>query len=54
MFVSIFNKSNMRESEFEYNKVFAKDSKQSEVYEEVSPLVTSCLDGYNVCIIAYG
>jgi kinesin family protein C2/C3 len=24
------------------------------VYEEVSPLVRSCADGYNVCIFAYG
>ena len=29
-------------------------SPQEEVYEEVSSLVRSCADGYNVCIFAYG
>ena len=25
-----------------------------QVFEQVRPLVTSCMDGYNVCIFAYG
>lgn len=25
-----------------------------QVFEEVSPLVRSCVDGYNACIFAYG
>ena len=29
-------------------------AEQEELYEEIAPLVTSCLDGYNACIIAYG
>lgn len=24
------------------------------MFEDVEPLVTSCLDGFNVCIFAYG
>jgi len=44
----------MWENEFEFNRVFNKDAKQSDVYDEVSSLVTSCLDGYNISIIAYG
>jgi hypothetical protein len=24
------------------------------VYEEIAPLVRSCLDGFNTCIFAYG
>ena len=35
-------------------QVFEMDSKQQDVYREVSPLVTSMLDGFNVCIFAYG
>ena len=27
---------------------------QEEVYEEIAPLVRSCLDGHNACIFAYG
>ena len=53
-FIKIYNDLNLRESKFEFNHVFGKEVKQLEVYQEVSPLVTSVLDGYNVCIAAYG
>lgn len=26
----------------------------SQVFQEIEPLVTSCIDGYHVCIFAYG
>ncbi|CAN2389307.1 Belongs to the TRAFAC class myosin-kinesin ATPase superfamily. Kinesin family [Pristimantis euphronides] len=39
---------------FELDKVFSANTSQEEVFDEVSPLITSCLDGYNVCILAYG
>eukprot|EP00795_Rhopilema_esculentum_P001813 gene1813-16303_t len=40
--------------EFEVDRVFRPESTQEEVFNEVKPLVTSCIDGYNVCIFAYG
>ena len=39
---------------FEMDRVFGPDTSQSDVFEEVEPLLHSCLDGYNVCIFAYG
>ena len=39
---------------FSFDKVFSPKSTQVEVYDELKPLVTSCVDGYNVCVLAYG
>ena len=39
---------------FEFDRAFGPKSRQAEVFEDVSGLVTSVLDGYNVCIFAYG
>ncbi|XP_075366357.1 kinesin-like protein KIFC3 isoform X2 [Mycteria americana] len=39
---------------FELDKVFPPQAAQEEVFQEVQALVTSCIDGYNVCIFAYG
>ena len=41
-------------SQFEFDQVFAPKVGQSDVFSEVEPLVLSVMDGYNVCIFAYG
>ena len=39
---------------FDFDRSFGPETSQQVVFEDVAPLVTSALDGYNVCIFAYG
>ncbi|KAI3798675.1 hypothetical protein L1987_33953 [Smallanthus sonchifolius] len=39
---------------FRFDRVFTPNDNQVDVFSQASPLVTSVLDGYNVCIFAYG
>jgi kinesin family protein C2/C3 len=40
--------------EFSFDRVFGPSDGQLQVYEEVSGIVTSVMDGFSACIMAYG
>lgn len=39
---------------FKFDRVFSPQDDQSDVFADTAPVVVSVLDGYNVCIFAYG
>ncbi|KAI9762978.1 MAG: kinesin-like nuclear fusion protein [Chaenotheca gracillima] len=43
-----------KKNAFSFDHVFRPDSQNQAVFEEISQLVQSALDGYNVCIFCYG
>ncbi|GFP98842.1 kinesin-like protein kifc3 [Phtheirospermum japonicum] len=39
---------------FKFDAIFSPEADQFDVFEETAPLAMSVLDGYNVCVFAYG
>ncbi|XP_047342610.1 kinesin-like protein KIN-14S [Impatiens glandulifera] len=46
--------SDSSKKQFKFDHVFRPEDDQEAVFAQTSPIVTSVLDGYNVCIFAYG
>jgi kinesin family protein C1 len=48
------NSAGGKELMYSYDRVFECDTTQEQVFDEVSPLVQSAVDGHKVCVFAYG
>ncbi|XP_010277818.1 PREDICTED: kinesin-like protein KIN-14G [Nelumbo nucifera] len=46
--------SDSSRKQFKFDHIFGPKDNQEAVFAQTSPVVTSVLDGYNVCIFAYG
>ncbi|KAM0947979.1 putative minus-end-directed kinesin ATPase [Dioscorea sansibarensis] len=46
--------SETKSKQYVFDRVFHSQSTQEQVFSEIEPLIKSALDGYNVCIFAYG
>lgn len=46
--------SDSSKKQFKFDHVFGPQDSQEAVFAQTKPIVTSVLDGYNVCIFAYG
>ncbi|EFA84984.1 kinesin-14 [Heterostelium album PN500] len=51
---SVTGQNSVKSTTFEFDKVFGMRATQSSVFEEISQLVQSSLDGYATCIFTYG
>ncbi|CAI2342334.1 unnamed protein product [Caenorhabditis sp. 36 PRJEB53466] len=52
--VHVSNTSGTKKTSAGADKVIPTGFSQEQIFDEVSPIITSCIDGYNVCIFAYG
>lgn len=52
--IAVLNSATTRTQTFDFDRVFDEHSSQAQIFEEVEPVLTSVLDGYHVCIFAYG
>ncbi|KAK3022736.1 hypothetical protein RJ639_045601 [Escallonia herrerae] len=49
-----FLSSGLTKKTFKFDRVYTPKDDQVDVFADASPMATSVLDGYNVCIFAYG
>ena len=51
---SSLGKISTKKNAFAFDRIFGPNSQNEDIFSEISQLVQSALDGYNVCIFCYG
>lgn len=46
--------NNVKEYRFNFEHIFDQNSTQQDIFNELSQLIQSVIDGQNICIFAYG
>ena len=52
--LTVYNENDVRKRFFEFDYIFHPTVTQSDVFAQFQPFIQSFLDGYNVCMFAYG
>jgi kinesin family protein C2/C3 len=52
--LTVYNENDARKRNFEFDYVFHQLATQKEVFDQFEPFIQSFIDGYNVCLFAYG
>jgi len=52
--ITLYNPRDVRRKTYEFDSVFPPSNDQEEIFQHISPFVQSAIDGYNVCVFAYG
>ena len=47
----IVQRDDSTKNRFEFDRTFTPESQQQEVFDQVEPLIVSCMDGYKVSIV---
>ena len=52
--IAINDDNNNNKKQFVFDQIYETTTPQDVLFEDVKPLIDSCINGYNVCIFAYG
>lgn len=52
--MSLEPQSAFKDEEYQFDSCFSESQSQADVFEDTKMLMQSAIDGFNVCLFAYG